>query len=637
MMLYIDFETRSRCDLQREGLYRYAKHPSTDVLCVAYAIDDGPVQSVRQPNLACPWEIIFYLREGCPIMAHNAAFERLLWAHVLGPKYGWPVPKLEQFRCSGVLSRARGGPSKLEKAALFHEFNVQKDMEGHRLMLKMCKPKADGTWHESPQDLARLVEYCKRDVEVERLIVKHLLPMKDEEWAQYHLSERINDRGVAVDLELASAAVECAAFEKEEAAAMIQDLTDGAVTAPTEVVRILAWLRDRGIDMPDLAKGTIEEYLPDIDNPVARQVLELRLDQGKAAVSKFQAMLDRQQDGKLCGLYVYHGAGQTGRWASHGVQVHNLVRDTDLKAVKILLNRGSRGLRLLGPAPAMLAKMVRPALVPEPGSKFIIGDYNAIEARVTAWLAGENRLLSAFAEGRDVYCEFASLAFGWPITKADTKERFVGKGCILGLGFGGGPNALARTLKLGKIALPADKLEYLVNLYRQTYPAIRRYWYALQDAVLNAIYSPNTIVTTGRVSWLYDGRDLWCRLPSGRFMCYPYATVIQDGPNDAVVYRRGNRSPKQGEKEWPTVNLWYGMIMENLAQGVARDLLAAALQRIDGHDGMLVRLHTHDEIVVSSETPEQHLPVFIKLMEELPDWADGLPVAVEASIAERYE
>jgi DNA polymerase len=648
-MLHIDFETRSLIDLAKEGVYRYSAHPSTEVICLAWAIDDGPVEShnLLLYGYEMPESIRSWVEGGGMIAAHNAAFERLIWTRVLGQRHGWLVPRLEQFYCTSALSRARGGPGKLEKAAVFYELPYKKDMEGQRLMLRMCRPRScvDGhvRWNQDPEDMERLTEYCRQDVVVERAITSVLMPFNAKELSQYHLSERINDRGVHVDLALATAAVEGMKHEREDASAALADLTDGYVTSPNQVKRIQRWLMERGVELASLDKESIEDLLQDESLPSdVREVLDIRQEQGKAAVSKFQAMLDREEDGYLKGMYVFRGAGQTGRFASCGVQVHNLIRETDVESIKVLLAKGIDGLRLLGNPVHVLARMVRPALMADRGKVLLIGDYNAIEARITAWLANDNTLLKLFREGGDPYCDFASVAFGRNITKADELERFVGKGCILGLGFGGAEGALDKSLRKGGVVLPADRLTSLVQLYRERHDAIRRYWYRLRDAALDSMYSPGTIFSAGLIEFVHLHNDLWVRLPSGRLMCYPYARIVDGQYGDEIEYRRGNRSPKNGEKKWPTVRLWFGMLMENIAQGVALDLLLHAMQTIEPgpetSGDMVIRLHTHDEIVVEvdEEGATASMESFKAAMESAPDWAKGLPIKAEIKQSKRY-
>jgi DNA polymerase len=497
-------------------------------------------------------------------------------------------------------------------------------------------------WHEDAQEHARLGEYCKRDVEVERRMMSILMTFTEQELADYHLSEHINDNGVCIDIDLAKAVVATTDVEKLETCAALARLTGGKVTTHSQIARILDWVEGRWKRLPGLAKDIVEDALEDSDIPDdVAEVLELRHGNAKAAVSKFNAMLERELDGVIHGLFMFRGAGQTGRYSSVGLQIHNLIRTTaSQSAINVFKRRGIEGLRMLGDPVHLLASMVRPTFIPLPGKTFLIGDFAQIEARVTAWLAGATRLLQAFESGRDVYCEFASIAYGRPIVKGvDNFERFVGKGCVLGLGFGGSEAALARTLKQDKVELAIEQRNELVRIYRKEYaPEIPRFWRALQDAVLTATEQSGRGVRVGPVEYLHDGVHLWCRLPSGRFICYPFAVTVQTDYGYSVEYRRGNRAPKSGETKWPVVQLWGGLLTENLAQSIAFDLLMGAIRRVAADAEFKLRLHVHDEIVaeVDAVLAETLLPRFLSYMEELPPWAEGLSVKVEGKASPRY-
>lgn len=642
-MIHADFETRSPVDLLKTGAYIYAAHPQTDVNCLGWAIDEEET-NLWTPRQAKPKRLLEAIADGEMIAAWNAAFERLIWNKVL-IRYGFPPLPIERFYCIAALSRARGYPGKLEKAAVFAGIPYQKDMEGHYLMLKLCKPRRiedNGTiiWWDDPGDHMRLGKYCEMDVKVERAMFEHFIPFTEQELADYHLSEHINDRGVLIDLPLARKAVEESEKEKIDASMTIKALTHGKVESHTEVAKIKDWVGQEWKEIPDVNKSTVLDLLQEDDIPShVADVLELRIENARAAVSKFDAMLHRADDfGIVRGLYGFRGAGQTGRYISFGLQVHNLLADSAPEAIAILMKHGIKGLWMLGDPIDLLAKMVRPAFIASPGNTFLIGDYAQIEARITAWLAGEEKLLSDFRQGVSPYSSFGTKVTKRKIDKYETpKEYKVFKACVLGLGFGGAEGALARSLKKEGIILPNAELTKLVQAYRGTYTRIiQGLWPALRDAVLMALYSPGNEFPVGPVSYLFDREHLWCKLPSGRLMCYPFAKIESDEwGNDCVSYKRGNRTPKRGESEWPRVQLWYGMLTENLAQAIALDLLQGALRRLRE---WFVRLHTHDEIVneVRKDQAEILLPEFLEIMSAGESWSEGLPVVAEGKISDRY-
>jgi len=662
-MIHLDFESRSVCNLITDGTYKYAAHPTTDISCFSWCIGDGPV-SVWYNWEPLPEGLLAAVEAGLLIAAWNANFERLMWNMVL-IRYGAPALPINRFYCVAANARARGYPGKLEKAARFAGLGVDKDMEGYRLMMKLCRPRRieeDGTivWWEDYNDLIRQGEYCAQDTVVERAMSVLLMPLSEQELADYWLSEEINDRGILVDRELATAAVVGAESEKLTSDDIIKKLTDGdddtghGATACTQVQRILKWVEEEwkpltGLklvdgewkQMPSLAKSDVLDALQEDDIPPhVADVLELRLENSKAAVSKFAAMLNKSDEaGCVRGLFVFHGAGP-GRFTSFGLQVQNLVRESNLEAIPILKKYGMKGLAMMGEPVKILAQMVRPAFMAAPGKTLLVGDFSQMQVRITAWLAGQQNLLQLFRDNKDVYCAFGSIAFGRPITKADIIERFVSKGCILGLGFGGAEGALARTLKKENIILPFSELKEHKETYREVYPEIKQLWYTLRDATLLAMFSRGTIVPVGPVSYMYDGEHLWCRLPSGRLMCYPYARVVQDDYGDCIEYRRGNRSPKSGVMDWPVERLWYGTFTENLAQAIEFDLMISAMRKLRARyaERMPVRIHVHDEIVpeVLIEESEELLPEFLALMAEGEEWSEGLPIAVEGHITQRY-
>jgi DNA polymerase len=641
-MIHADFETRSTFDLLKGGIYNYAAHPTTDVNCLAYAFDGGDVE-LWLPGEDPPSELLYHLKQGEHFGAWNAQFERLIWNNVM-PRHGFPTIPLSQFYCVAALSRARGYPGGLDKAARFAGIPQLKDKEGHYLMLKLCKPRSMEygnvpVWWDDPRDYERLAEYCRQDVKVERALFHTFIPFTDSELTDYHISEEINDRGVMIDTKLASHAIWFAEKEHIDNDRALTILTKGWVTAHTQVEKIKSWVATQWKPVEDLSKGTIIDLLDESDIPDnVKQVLEIRSGQAKAAVSKYQAMLDRKSiDDYLRGLFMFRGAGQTGRYSSTGAQVHNTMAETFPEAIPFMLEDNHAALKMLDDPVTILAKLVRPTFIASPGKVFLIGDYAQIEARITAWLAGETELLQLFRSGVSPYSSFGEAVTCRKISKTETpKEYKVFKACVLGLGFGGGEGALARSLKKEGIDVPIDERKALVAAYRGKYTRITQgLWPALRDAVLLAMYSPGAMFPVGPVNYLFDGEHLWCRLPSGRLMCYPFARIVQDDYGDCVEYRRGNRSPKAGVQEWPVVRLWYGLLTENLAQAIAYDLLAGALRRLRGE---CVRIHVHDEIVdeVDEEEPDEVLEDFLATMAAGEDWSEGLPIMAEGKISRRY-
>ena len=644
-ILSLDYETRSVCPLQIEGVYRYARHPSTDITCAAWAIDDGPIE-LWLPGDPVPEELIEHVAAGGLVRAWNAAFERLIWWHVAGPRHGWPAIALEQFACTAAQARSQGWPGGLDKAARFANTDYRKDADGHRVMLKLCKPRRtepDGTpvWWDDPDDYAALYAYCVQDVEVERAIAETLLPWQERERWLYLATERLNDRGVRFDRDLAVRALTAAELERSESNARLSELTGGAVSGVTKIADLKGWLADAGLEIDSLGKPAVAEILEnqDVADDV-REVLDIRTSNGAAAVSKFQAMLDRGVGDHLHGLFMFCGAGQTGRWSGAGrVQIHNLRRDAaTVREVETFKHRGVAALRLLGSPVQLLAGMVRLALVPEPGALFAAADYSAVEARVLPWLAlgcgVKDKSLEAYLEawrrGDPIY-EIQAAAMG-------VGDRQIGKVAVLSLGFGGGAGAYRSMARNYGIRVDEKTAEKYKVAWRRANPWAQKFWYKLEQSVLLAMRSPGQMIDLGLLAFMFEAGHLWCRMPSGRLFCYPFASVVDGQYGDVVQYRRGNRAPKAGSVGWPTVDLWGGLVSENLTQGAARDVMADAILAIEAEpEAGTVRLHIHDEIVLEHRVfDEARLALIERLMTCSSPWAAGLPLKVDIKTMTRY-
>jgi DNA polymerase len=371
-----------------------------------------------------------------------------------------------------------------------------------------------------------------------------------------------------------------------------------------------------------------------------RLALEIRQNGASAAVGKFASMLDRiGLDDVLRGMFLFRGAGP-GRFSSVGTQIHNLLRQSYPQYIPLLKKHGLKGLELIGDPIKLLAGMVRPAFIPEKGKVFLVGDYAAIEARVLAWVSGAMTPLRAFRNNEDVYCTFGTKAYGRTITKEhDPDERFISKMVVLSLGYQGGEGALDRVLRKDNVFLSQKERQYLVDFYRNEFaPEVKNFWKAVSAASFKAIYTPGSIVDVGAVQFLYDGTHMWLRLPSERLICYPFAEIGQNDYGDVVRYQRGNRSPKKGESDWPMVDLYGGLLTENICQGIALDILVAALHNVNEDKRFLTRIHVHDEIVaeVQKGLEKELLLDFKDLMEATPEWARNIPIVSEVESFDRY-
>lgn len=666
MRLHIDFETRSTVDLRRAGVYRYAEDPTTDVIVVCWALDEGPVHTWYH-HQQVPLDLMTLLADKrVTVVAHNAGFERLMLEKILGPRYGWVVPEFDRWDCTAARAARMALPRSLDGAAQALGLNVTKDIEGQRLMMRMCRPRAvfpanearkmlvggstqegqwttasDGgliQWWADRERMQRLAQYCATDVDVERGLdktLRHLTPDEREIWL---LTEEINDRGVCIDVDFAEHAVVLAQEAQALLNAEITRLTDGMVMASSNVAGIKRWLLSRGFalfegDDDSLNKKAIENLLArDIPADV-RRVLEIRLEGGKSSVAKYQAMADRVSgDGRVRGNLMYHGAS-TGRWAGAGVQLQNLPRATvkDWDAARETLEP-------IGPETvATLSKMIRGTIKAEEGKRLIWADYAAIEARGVAWLAGQTDLIDLFATGGKVYEEMAGVIFDKPASEIgkNSLERFVGKTVVLGCGYSMGPLKFRQTCIAQGTEIDEDLANKAVKSYRSNYNMIPRLWDGLNDACLNAIMAPGLETYYRDVRFMCADDWLMIRLPSGRKLYYRSPRIVtHSGPfgmRPAIEYMAVNSLTKK----WQPERTFGGKLTENIVQGLCRDIIAGAMLALQRH-GYPVIASVHDEVICEVPLGYGTQDEMVEIMCQVPDWAAGFPIAAEASEGIRY-
>jgi len=628
MTLWVDFETRSACDLKVAGVYNYAQHGTTEVLCMSYAFDDEDVQTWLPgqplPDLT-----------GHRIMAHNAAFERLIFWYVLQ----LDIP-LESFYCTAAQARANCAPGSLEDVGRFAGASMKKDHRGAQLIRKMSVPP----YEESPELTAEMVAYCEQDVRAMRAISKAMRPLSDQELQDYHVNERINDRGVLVDVPLCHAAVKYASIELAEIQEIVAEVTGGEITS-VRSPKMREWVLARvGPQAKKLMEKdgkysidkTIRANLLLMDNPDevpydVQEVIQCADDLWASSVAKFSrlAQLSDEEDGRVRGAFVFAGGSATGRASSYGAQVHNFTRKCapDPDAARQAMVRGHAIVPKFGARVTDVLKgMLRPALIPSKGKHLVVADWSAIEARVNPWLSGRgDDKLAIFASGEDVYKVNASATFGVSVSQVNKDQRQIGKVQELACGFAGGVGAFAAMGRAYGILLPESDARRMVDAWRRANPWSVLYWQDLESAYTRAMRNKGKEFNAGRVTYMFDGLHLWYVLPSGRILCYPYARLESEG----VTYAKAAWKPAADAKEWPRARLWKGLACENITQAVANDLLRHSLRQLDD-----VVLHVHDEIVIETATPDPE--ALRSIMCTPPDWAKGLPLDAEVSIMERY-
>jgi DNA polymerase len=638
VILFRDIETRSIARLADVGAWRYAADPSTEVLCVGYAVDDGPVQ-IWTSDLPIPDE---FNTAACDpdwiVVAHNDQFETAIEERLLGPQYGWPITPIQGHRCTMAAALANALPASLEGAAEALGLSVRKDIDGHRLMMQMSRPRKARKgedpelvhWHDDLDRRLRLQKYCRRDVEVERELYRRLPPLSTDEQRLWQLDALINRRGFHIDIELAEAARKIVRQEQEAIDAEITEITGGKVTSVNQVAKLQALLRERGHDITSITKKSVSAVLAHKPGGDVKRLLELRQEGAQAAAKKPDRLIAGiDADQRMRGTLRFHGAS-TGRWSGTRFQPQNLkkAKTENLDAAIDAIRAGDLNrLRRIGAPLAIAGDVSRNMIAAAPGHVLIGADFSAVESRVLAWIAGETWKLDAyrgFDETGDPklepYCASATKILRREVTPADEAGRQIGKTCDLAFGYGGGLGAWRRFDSSDSYS--DAQIETFKTKWRNTHAATVRFWHALEDSLRRALRTRKPVVLGNLAAEIVDG-TLYLTLPSGRKLVYPKAR-LEPGRFDTtqIVFQDNGRGG------WSEIRGWYGTFTENVVQAIARDLLAAAMLRLDTA-GYPIVLHVHDEAV--AEVPEGfgNTDGFLRLMTALPDWASGLPIAAK--------
>jgi DNA polymerase len=646
-VLTIDFETRSPLDIKKVGIYRYIEDPRTHVLCYAanYRGNEGVY---FYPEYLPGWMRDALNDPDVEIHAHNATVERLIIQRICSVEFGWPFPKTNRFRCSAARAARLALPRALDKGGAALGLNIVKDKEGTAVMRRLTKPikiTPEGfVYDNTPAKFERLGHYCLWDVKAEMALDERTFPMPESEERYYQLTERINDRGVRVDVQLVKRLIWRANECIEELNGRLAHITWGRVTALTQVQQLKEWLYDQtgqvfdsldkenmGLILDEKSRDYIPEYVKD--------ALLIRQEGAKSSVAKLVAILNRVcADGRIHGAFVFNGAS-TGRYTSMGVQLQNLIRETLKDFEKQLY-------RLEEFTLSEISKSIRPCFIPSEGHVFVDADYNAVEARGVAWLAGAKKLLRAFKQGADPYCEMASVIFEFQVTKEHAKERFIGKQVVLGCGYGmGADKFIAHCAKSGasagfpNIVVPFDTALKSVQAYRKEFHEIPKLWYAMGDAAIAAVKNPGQTfeVAKGKIKFLLKDDYLQMKLPNGRRLFYNRPQIRKvfkfEEWRDELTYMAEHPVTHQ----WVRESTWGGKLTENAVQGFCRDFLFEAMDEIEKED-IAVVLSVHDQIV--AEVLEKDGPWATKKVQSIMEaerwWAPGFPIKAEPKLALRF-
>ena len=641
-MITIDIETRSDKDISKCGVYAYTDTPYFDILLFAYSIDGQPVQVVDTANgEEIPENVLAALAdENVVKRAFNCNFERVCLSKYLRENYPQYFQSYsidedtvgdflnpESWHCSMIHARTLGLLLSLAEVGKVLGIEQQKMTEGKALIKFFCVPydTIDGVpQFHNPKDYPDKWEifkaYNKRDVEAELEIDRKLsrFPVPDFIWQEFYLDQEINDRGILVDMQLADKAICLDAEAKEELTTEMQRLT--GVENPNSVYQLLDWLETQGYKSDSLGKAQVQELIKTAKEPV-KSVLQMRLQLSKSSVKKYTAMKNTAcSDNRARGMFSFYGASRTGRWAGRNVQLQNLPQNhlPDLSEARELVKYSSfEDIQMLyDDVPDTLSQLIRTAFIPRQGMKFIVADFSAIEARVIAWLAGEEWRMKAFANGEDIYCASASKMFGVPVVKHGENGHLRQKGKIseLACGFGGSVGAM-KAMGADSLGLSDTELKQIVTDWREASPHITELWWAVDRAVKKAVKEKTATKTHGLL-FSYEAGFLFIRLPSGRRLAYakPYIGKNKFG-GESVTYMGIN-----AQKKWDRLESYGPKFVENCVQGIARDLLMYSMQTLSQH---FIVGHIHDEMII--ECPKgTKLDEICQQMARTPDWAKGL-------------
>ena len=645
--LFIDIETYSDIDLAKCGVYRYVQSINFEILLFAYSIDKGPVHVVNvKEKEPIPEEVIKALTDNSvKKYAYNAVFERVCLSKHLGYPVGMYLSPDGWF-CDMIHAATLGLPLSLENVGIVLGLEKQKLSIGKSLIKYFCVPcnptKTNGYRtrnlpHHDREKWNEFIEYNKRDVETEIEIHNRLskFPVLDQEWDNYHLNERINDLGIMIDMDFVNHAIKCDEENQENNIEKAKMIT--GVDNPNSPKQLKEWLLEQGmIGVDSLSKADVQRLLKDATGNV-EEILRLRQDIAKSSVKKYIAMQNVVgKDSRARGLIQFYGANRTGRFSGRLIQVQNLpqnhlepleearelIRNEDLDAI----------LGKFGAVSTVLSELIRTAFIPKPGYRFIVSDFSAIEARVLAWLSGEEWRLELFKNGGDIYCKSASKMFGVPVEKNGVNKELRQKGKIaeLALGYNGGVNAL-KSFGAVAMGIQESELKPMVDKWRAANPNIVRLWRML-DKVTKYVVTKRTSYECYGLKFSYERGIMFIELPSGRRLAYckPRLGVNAFG-SECITYEGIGTG-----KKWERIETFGGKICENIIQAVARDVLVESMMRLH-KAGYKITMHIHDEVVLEVQDDVSSVEEVCRIMAITPSWAKDLPLNADGYECKFYK
>jgi DNA polymerase len=655
--LVVDIETSSFCPIKHGG-WAYSQHETTIVYCVCFRFHDGS-ETHWLPGDDLDDRVREHVESRGVLVAHNCAFEKAIWRNILVPRHGFPPEVSRQWEDTQALGMAINLPASLDGLAKALGVPSQKDADGAKLMKRMAKPNVldDGSleYDTDPANLARLLEYCYADVAATDACFKALPPLSAAEKIVWRVDQIINERGIFVDQPFAKACADIARERKRQLDQVAADVTNGELVGATSTPALKLYLTEQLIELPTTTKkrkSTGEPWTPVTldraavtamlerdDLPAkAREILAARVEATRATslakLDRVPTMVNR--DGRLRGALRYCGA-HTGRWTSHGLQVHNLPKDRlgpeGLLVREAIRHESLELLALVHPHPLeAISSCLRSVIAAPDDREIIAADFSAIEARVVAWLAGQDDITARFAAGEDVYTYAAQ--------QVGSDNRQLGKVCTLALGYGMGDVKFVSTATGWGVPLLPKEARRIRVAWREANDRIVSFWYALQDAAHAAVEQRGAVIDVGRIRVTCDDARLRIILPSGRALTYWRPSLGSARRKIQVVDEDGSIVEKvvdmvelrffgpeaRGMKQQTTYG---GKLAENVTQAVARDLLACALVKLEARDPYDPIVHVHDSVAAEVPRGKGDVDEFCSIITELPSWAVGLPMAAE--------
>lgn len=630
MKISMDFETYSECDIRKAGAYAYANHPTTEVLCLAWAVneDDPELWTPDQPP---PQRLLALIHAGgAEVWAWNSFFEMCIWNLVLK----WQEIPIEQYRDTAALAAAQAYPRSLGKCgeALGLEGDAAKDKRGKILIQRVCKPYR-GKRVRDEALYQELYDYCLQDVVAEREIRNRLRNLRGLENDIWITDQRINWRGVRLDRESIDNALYIIQKHGQTLNARVYEITGGILDSTSSRAKSLKWIQSQGYNMAGYDKPSVDDAVNDPACPEnVREFLEIRQAMSKSSTKKYDSMKSvLGQDGRAHGILLYHGAA-TGRWAGRHFQPQNLPRPTIDDVDSVIEQMKQRNPSKLDNEPMeAMSSCLRGMLVASQDHRLLCADYSSIEARAIAWLADHDSVLEVFHQGKDIYKFTAAEMYRIKYDEVNKDQRFVGKVATLALGYQGGVRAFQKMAEVYGADVDENQALKIRNDWRDANAPIVKLWVSTERAARNAVSYKGNVYPAAKGDFKFVNGDLLFKLPSGRILSFPEAKLTQGDRGLDLVYSGMNNHTHR----WGEIKAYGGSLVQSITQAVARDLLAEAVLRLENH-GYPVVLHVHDEIVADVPNEKGSLAEFEKLMCVLPKWAKGIPVEAEGYESERY-